>query len=241
MKKRLLATLQFESTKSYEENLKTLSDLIKETPDNAIVLAPEVCLTNFDYENFEAASTFSNKAMDKLLALSKNRIIVLSVIEKREDGKFYNVAKVLHEEKTVHEQCKNKLFKLGDEHKYFSAGRDEKLSLFEIDGIKLGLMICFELRFKNYWQDLEGADIIMIPARWGKNRSDNFEVLTESLAIMNQCYVMAADASNEDCTSMSGIISPFGKAARNGNTLCLLNPYDKQEIRRMRRYLDVGI
>jgi hypothetical protein len=58
---------------------------------------------------------------------------------------------------------------------------------------------------------------------------------------MNQCYVLAADASNEDCTSMSGIITPFGKTARNGNALCLLSTYDKQEIRKMRKYLDVGI
>ncbi len=241
MQKRLLCTLQFETTDNYEKNLKTLIDLINETPDGTIVLAPEVCLTNFDYEHFEAASAFSSKALEILRPLSKNRIIALTVIEKRENGKFYNVAKVLYQEKLVHQQCKNKLFKLGDEHKHFSAGKDDKLSLFEIEGIKFGLMICFELRFKQYWQDLEGADIILVPSRWGKNRSENFKVLTESLAVMNQCYVLGADASNEDTTSMSGIISPFGKAVRNGNTLCLLSEYDKQEIRRMRRYLDVGI
>ena len=241
MAKRLLATLQFKSTNDYQDNLETLVDLIEETPDDTIILAPEVCLTDFDYEHFEASSAFSAKAIDRLLPLSKTRIIVLTVIEKRENGKFFNVAKVLHKEKVVHEQCKNRLFKLGDEHKHFSAGKEERLPLFEIDGIKFGLMICFELRFKTYWQDLEGADIILIPARWGKNRAENFRVLTESLAVMNQCYVLGADASNDDCTSMSGIISPFGKAVRNGNALCLLSPYDKQEIRRMRRYLDVGI
>ncbi len=241
MTKRLLATLQFESTNDYEQNFQTLCSLVEETPEGSIILAPEVCLSGFDYEHFEAASAFSSKAIERLLPLSKTRIIALTVIEKRENGKFFNVAKVLHQEKIIHEQAKNRLFKLGDEHKYFTAGKDEKLSLFEINGLTFGLMICFELRFKSYWQDLEGADIILIPARWGKNRTENFRVLSEALAIMNQCYVMAADASNEDCTSMSGIISPFGKAARNGNALCLLSPYDKQEIRRMRRYLDVGI
>lgn len=240
-KTRYLATLQFESTDNYDNNLSILIDLIEQTPDNAIVLAPEVCLTNFDYEYFEAASSFSAKAIEQLLKLSKERIIALSVIEKRENGKFYNVAKVLHNKNVVHEQCKNRLFKLGDEHKYFSQGKDEHLLLFEIDGIKFGLMICFELRFKQYWQDLEGADIILLPARWGKNRTENFQTLTESLAVLNQCYVLASDASNEDCTAMSGIITPFGKVVRNGNALCLMSTYDKQEIRRMRRYLDVGI
>ena len=241
MQNRFLATLQFETTPDYEHNLKTLLKLIEKTPDNAIVLAPEVCLTDFDYENFEAAAAFSSKALKTLLPLSRERIITLTLIEKDENGKFYNVAKVLHGEKVVHEQYKHKLFKLGNEHKYFTAGKDEHLSFFEIEGITFGLMVCFELRFKSYWQDLEGADIILVPARWGNIRSDNFRVLSESLAIMNQCYVLAADASNEECTSMSGIISPFGEALRNGNNLCLLHSYDKQEIRRMRRYLDVGI
>ena len=241
MGKRFLSTLQFSSAENYEENLHTLITLIEETPENSIVLAPEVCLTGFDYEHFEAASAFSLKAIDKLLKLSKERIITLTVIEKRENGKFFNIAKVMHKEKVVHEQSKNMLFKLGDEHKHFTAGKDKNFKLFEVDGIKFGLMICFEMRFKNYWIDLEGADIILAPSRWGKNRTENFRVMTEALAVMNQCYVLGADASNEDCTSMSGIITPFGKAARNGNNLCLITEYDKQEIRRMRRYLDVGI
>jgi len=240
-RKQPLATLQFESTNNYEHNLKILIELIKQTPDNAIVLAPEVCLTDFDYERFEEAAVFSTHAIDELLKLSKDRIITLTVIEKQNDGTFFNIAKVLHNNKIVHEQCKNKLFNLGDEHKYFSESKEEKLSLFEINGIKFGLLICFELRFKKFWQDLEGADIILVPARWGKIRSQNFTVLTEALAVMNQCYVMASDASSEDCTSMSGIISPFGESFRNGNALCLISQYNKQEIRRMRRYLNVGI
>ena len=239
--KQSLATLQFESTNNYKHNLKTLIELIQQTPDNSIVLAPEVCLTDFDYERFEEAALFSTHAIDELLRLSKDRIITLTVIEKQDDGTFYNVAKVLHNMTIVHEQNKSRLFNLGDEHKYFAEGKEGKRSIFEINGIKFGLLICFELRFNQYWKDLEGADIILVPSRWGKARSQNFAVLTQALAIMNQCYVMASDASSDDCTSMSGIISPFGESARNGNDLCLVKPYDRQEIYTMRRYLNVGI
>lgn len=238
---RLLCTLQFESTDDYEHNLATLAGLIKQTPANAVVLAPEVCLSGFDYEHFEAAALFSAKALKELLPLSQERIIAFTLIEKNEKGEFFNVAKVLHKKSVVHEQPKNRLFKLGDEDKYFTQGRDKSLCLFEIDGIKFGLLICFELRFKQYWQDLEGADIILVPSRWGKTRAEHFIVLTEALAVLNQCYVMGADAANEECAGMSGIVSPFGKDARNGNALCLSVPYDTQEIRRMRRYLNVGI
>jgi len=236
-----LVTLQFSSGSNYQQNLQALVKLIDEAPQKSVILAPEVCLTDFDYANFEEAASFSKHAIQKLLVLSQTKIIILTVIEKREDGKFYNVAKVLFQEKLVHEQCKNELFALGEEKKYFSSLNNLHLPLFEVDGIKFGLLVCFELRFKKYWMDLEGADIILVPARWGKIRTENFRVLTQALAVINQCYLLCADASNEDCTSMSGIISPFGKEVRNGNALCLIQEYDKQELRKMRRYLDVGI
>lgn len=241
MEKRSLCTLQFASTDSYEENLRLLLEQIEQTPSNAVVLAPEVCLTGFDYAHFEAAALFSLKAVDALLKEANERIIALTLIEKKQNGEFFNVAKVLHKGIVVHEQAKNRLFRLGDEHKYFTPGQEKRLPIFEIDGIRFGLLICFELRFKDYWQDLEGADIILVPARWGKNRADNFTQLVEALAVMNQCYVMAADASNEENSAMSRIVSPFGKSSANGNALCLCLAYDQQEIRRMRRYLDVGI
>lgn len=241
MTQKFLSTLQFSSTKNYEQNLQTLITLINDTPENGIVLAPEVCLTDFDYARFDEAASFTKSAIEELLPLSKNKIIILTLIEKRKNGKFYNVAKVMYKENIVHEQCKKELFTLGEETQYFTALEDESPTIFEVEGIKFGLLVCFELRFKKYWMDLEGADIILVPARWGKLRADNFKVLTQALAIMNQCYVLGADASNEDCTRMSGIITPFGNASLNGNALCLTSTYDKQELRKMRRYLDVGI
>lgn len=240
MATRPLCTLQFASTQNHEGNLNTLIQLIEQTPSNAIVLAPEVCLSDFDYEHFNEAAQFTPYALDKLLALCKDRIVCLTVIEQGEDGKFYNRAKVLHQQTLVHEQGKHQLFKLGDEHHYFSPS-EEQVQIFEVDGIRFGLLICFELRFKRYWQALEGADIILVPARWGKLRSDNFSTLSQALAVINQCYVMASDASNEGCTSRSSITTPFGEITFNGNDSCLLQHYDRHEIKKMRRYLDVGI
>ncbi len=239
-KERSLTSLRFTTTSDYNENLSTLLDLIKQTPDNAIVVAPEVCLTNFDYENFEAAADFTPIALSRLFKAIGERVFIITLIEHRSDG-IYNVAKVLHKGKVVHEQAKAHLFAFGGEHDYFKEGSDDEIVLFEVDGIKMGLVICFELRFKQLWKKLEGAEIIAIPAQWGKLRSDNFVTLTEALAIINQCYVVASDTSNEEMTGQSGIITPFGVATRNGNEACLSVDYDKKEVRKMRRYMDVGI
>ena len=238
--KRPVATLRFATLPDYTTNLDTLVTALESLPSNAVVVAPEVCLTGFDYEHFDAAAAFAQKALERLLALPGEQILVLTMIERREDG-IYNVAKVLHRGRVVHEQAKVKLFKLGDEHSHFSPGSEEEIVPFEIEGIRLGILICFELRFKSLWQQLEGCDIIAVPAQWGRLRSEHFVTLSEALAVMNQCYVLASDAANEETSGQSGIISPFGAVQRNGNVLCLEGEYSQKEVQRMRRYLDVGI
>ena len=235
-----LCSLTFVTTSSYEANLQTLINLIKETPENSVVVAPEVSLTGFDYERFDAAVAFAPYAVDAIKKAVGKRIVILTVIEKIDD-KIYNMAKVFHKGEIVHQRGKARLFHFGKEHNYFFEENDEKIELIEVAGIKLGVLVCFELRFKELWQRLEGADIIAVPSWWGVLRSEHFKVLTQSLAIMNQCYVIASDSANKECTKLSGIITPFGVEERNENRACLEVIYDKKEVQSMRRYLDVGI
>ena len=239
-KKRVLCSLLFDSTTNYEENLQTLLTHIKQTDDNSFIVAPEVCLTGYDYDNFEAMLAFSSYAIEEIKKVSQGKIIILSILERRENGVF-NFAKIFHNGEVVYEQAKAKLFKFGDEHKYMTAGREEDVNIVEIDGLKVGLLICFEMRFKSLWQRLEGADIIATPSWWGTLRTENFKTITQALAVINQCYVVSSDSLNEECTAMSGIIDPFGIVQRNGNKPCLELPYDEKEIRKMRKYMDVGI
>ena len=235
-----LISLLLQTGSSYEENLKQLIESIQEAPTESLIVAPEVCLSGFDYDNFEAVAEFSVTAKEALLEASKGKSIVVSMIEKREDA-FFNMLYVFHKGKVVHERAKVKLFVFGGEHNYFTAGEESDIALFEIEGVKIGVLICFELRFKELWRALEGADIIVVPAWWGVLRSEHFKVLTQALAIMNQCYVVASDSLNEECSKMSAIITPQGEVTYNGNMARLEQEYKAKEIALMRRYLDVGI
>jgi predicted amidohydrolase len=235
-----LCSLLFETTKEYGNNLKTLLELIDKTPKKSLIVAPEVCLTGFDYQNYEKALEFSHVASEALKKASKDKIVILTMLQKRGDEVF-NFAKIFHNGEIVYERAKAKLFRFGDEHKYMSEGRDEDVSIVEIEGIKIGILICFELRFKDFWQKLEGCDVIAIPSWWGALRDEHFRVLTQSLAIINQCYIVASDSQNEECTKLSGIIRPHGEDERNRDRACLEMEYNKKEILSMRRYMDVGI
>jgi omega-amidase len=183
---------------------------------------------------------FADRATQEIEKASQNRTIILTIMQK-EQGDIFNFVKVFHKGKVVYQRAKARLFRFGDEDKYMSEGLDESIQTIELDGVKIALLICFELRFKELWRRVEGADVIAIPSWWGVLREEHFKTLTQALAIMNQCYVVASDSANEECTKMSGIITPQGKVARNGNKPCLELLYDKKEIALMRRYMDVGI
>jgi len=235
-----LTSLLFETTPDYEHNLQTLLTLITQTKEKTLLVAPEVCLTSYDYENMEAMVAFAPHAIEEIQKVSFGKIIILTMLERR-DGEVYNFAKVFHNGKVVYERAKAKLFKFGDEHKYMQEGSVEDFKIVEVDGIKLAVFICFELRFKELWCKSEGADVIAVPSWWGTLRTEHFKIFTQALALTNQCYVVASDSKNEECTKMSGIITPQGVATRNEDAPSLSLPLEKKEIQLMRRYMDIGI
>ena len=235
-----LCSLLFETTPDYNTNLQTLLKLVDECDEKSLIVAPEVCLTAYDYDNFDEVLEFASVANEAIKKASKDKIIILTIIE-RKDGEVFNFAKIFHNGEIVYERAKARLFRFGDEHKYMSEGRDEDIRIVEVDGIKIAIFICFELRFKELWQKSEGADVIAVPSYWGVLRTEHFEVITQALAIINQCFVVASDSMDSECTKMSGIISPHGKVDRNRNKPCLEVPYSTKEIEVMRRYMDVGI
>ena len=173
-KKELIA-LQFPFFEDkYEENLEKLIAHIQKAPKGSVVVAPELCLTNFSFDKMQEAAEFGKSALKKLLKLSQDKVIAFTLTEKI-DGKFYNSAKILLGGKIMHTQPKVKLFKFGDEDKYFQEGSEENIKIIKIDGLKYAILICFEIRFIKFWERLQGADIILIPALWGKLEKSNLK------------------------------------------------------------------
>lgn len=240
MKKELISLQLAYFEDSYEQNLKNIEKLIIEAPKGAIITAPELCLTNFSFSQMEKAANFGKTALKRVQELSKDKVICFTLTEEN-NGKFYNCLKIVANGKIIHSQPKIELFKLGDEDIYFQKGDEKDIKIIEHKGIKFGAMICFELRFIRFWERLKGADIILIPALWGKLRKENLETLSRALAVANQCFVVVANSSNDDMASSSAIITPFGKMIKDDRKKTLKLNADLREIKKMRRYLDVGL
>jgi len=231
-----VVALQLPTHKRYQENLDTLLEHLTTYQDKHIIVTPEVFLTAFDYEHMTTAAKFSASALKQLKKEVDEQIVIITLI--LEDGDdFVNQAVVIHKHKVIHRQNKVKLFKLGDEDLYFRAGKKKKVQPFMIEGVKYALLICFELRFKELWEQIEGADVVLMPSRWGKARKSHLEILARALAVMNQCYVVLANSADTDMASSSAIISPTGDVTMDDTLDAIEGTIDFREIKKMRRYI----
>ncbi|PAF46733.1 carbon-nitrogen hydrolase family protein [Helicobacter sp. 12S02232-10] len=237
--KRLYA-LQIKTRQDFEVNLAQIGDLIQKCPQDSIVLTPEVVFSGFAYQRMEEASDFSKKVTEYLLKISNDKSIITTMIEKN-GNYFYNNLKVFHKGEVIHKQAKHKLFLLGEEHLHFQAGNIEEITPFFIDGIQCGALNCFELRFIDLWKRICGAEIIFVPAQWGKARKDHYETLTKALAIANQAFVVASDSANDQMAKGSAIITPYGLVYKDDGREIVSLEADLNEVNKMRKYIHIGL
>ena len=190
-----LIALQIKTSQDFTKNLEHLKELIIKCPNDSIILAPEIVLSGFCYNKMQEAADFSIIAIEQIKKLALNKTIALTLITKKDD-KFFNTLYIFDKQEIIHTQSKVKLFPLGNELENFSAGYKEDIKIIEINGIKIATLICFELRFPELWQKVLGADIILNPAMWGIKRKDHYETISKSLALVNQCFVLAANSAD---------------------------------------------
>lgn len=235
-----LIALQVKTTEDFSKNLEHLKELIIKCPKNSIILAPEIALSGFCYDRMQEASDFSIIAIKQLQELAINKTIALTLITKK-DEQFFNTLYIFDKQKIIHTQSKIKLFPLGNELEHFAAGDKEDIKIIEINGLKIATLICFELRFPELWQKVAGADIILNPAMWGLKRKDHYETISKSLALVNQCFVIASNSADSNMAKGSAIISPFGNVFKDDEKEIIVQKVDLDEISKVRKYINIGL
>ena len=94
----------------------------------------------------------------------------------------------------------------------------EDVVLADFDGVKVGLTICYDLRFPEIYRMLRarGAQVLCVPAAFTERTGrDHWEVLLRARAIENQSYVLAPGQWGEHFKGRrsygrSMIIDPWG-------------------------------
>lgn len=186
------------------ENFAKITDLIEKNFKRGtdIIVLPEFCNIGFKPNIFrELAEELNNSEtiefLSELAQKYNTNIIGGSFISKR-INKFYNTCPVINRDgELIATYDKMHLFSYYGckEGEYLTKG--EKPVMIDIDGIKIGLSLCYEIRFPELYRAYRkaGADLLINMAAWPKSRAIHWEALSKARAIENQCFMVALTQS----------------------------------------------
>ena len=93
----------------------------------------------------------------------------------------------------------------------------KNIGLVEIENVKIGIGICFDLRFPEYFRELtkNGANIIFLPAHFRENTgSKAWNILPKARAMENQIYFCACNQTGEGLCGNSKVIDYEGNIVK---------------------------
>ncbi len=238
-----LAVLQFRPFFGrVEENLKKVLEMLRYVKDGSFVLLPEMWQCGFDYQNLEKHADATHEVLQELIRVSKEkRLTVVGTYPLKVNEGIHNSAIVVDKGNIAGVRHKIKLFPLYEEQKYFLPGNENPL--FEVSGVKLGILICFELRFPELSWSLREAKLLLVPAMWGSKRKEHLKVLSRARAIENQCFLMLSNAwgevGGEEYGGSSAIYNPWGEVlafSERGDSLLQVE-VDLEDTQRVRNLI----
>ena len=95
-------------------------------------------------------------------------------------------------------QDKRHLYAHGGEDLFFQPANERHI--FEYKGVKILLLVCYDLRFPVWARNQSGSDydIILVVANWPDIRIQYWDALIAARATENQCYIAAVNCVGND-------------------------------------------
>ncbi|WP_170121557.1 carbon-nitrogen hydrolase family protein [Saccharopolyspora spinosa] len=124
---------------------------------------------------------------------------VLGLLERGTDGYVYNTALALGPAGTLGHYRKQHIPFMGAD-RFVAPGDDGAPRVFDTPFGRVGMMICFDLRFPESARELAlaGADIIVMPTAWPASATLLAELVTRVRAWENRVFLAIADRPDEE-------------------------------------------
>jgi predicted amidohydrolase len=237
-----------------EQNLRRIDGWMARAADAGARLAvfPECALTGYFLTRPEAervAETASGPRSRALqTACARYRLIAaVGTIERAEDGSLYNAALLVGPEGLLAVYRKTHLLCLGVD-RFLSRG-PQPPRVVPTDQGRLGLLICYDLRFPEPMRALalDGAQVILLPTAWPASAVFYPDFLVRARALENGVYLAAANRAGEErgqpFLGRSLIVGPDGEVlaeARGDEETMLVAEVDPSHSDAKRRVFRPG-
>ena len=155
--------------KDIEQNLQVIETLLRDVKADIMVL-PELALTGYYFEEKASLMSLSKEAINlnvierlRKLADARKMTLVIGLSEIEEES-LYNTVYVIDQRGVV---GKHRKINLTNNETIFTRG--ETVEVINVNGIKLGIAICFETWFPEMFRLLvnKAADLIVCPSNFG--------------------------------------------------------------------------
>ena len=213
-----------------EANLRKIRDFSARAKEGGaeLVVFPELAETGYSMPVIQRCATpWTEGAVPRLRKMAQDlSIAVICGVSERDGASIYNSQIFIDANgKVAGSYRKTHLFTgtpIGEDE-CFSPGNEFKS--FPFGGLRLGLSICYDLRFPEVYRALaleEEVNVFILSSAWPFPRLEHFRILVAARAIENQSYMIASNRVGTDegvtCCGSSAIIDPYGVILASAST-----------------------
>jgi omega-amidase len=185
-----------------------------------LIVFPEMVDTGYSMPAIqEHATSWNEGTVPKLQETAKElSVAILAGVSDRDSSRVYNSQALIDANgKIIAKYRKTHLVTAAplDERPYFTAG--DGFASCKIDKFNLGLGICYDLRFPEFYRTLalnHGTNVLINSSAWPFPRVEHLRILALARAIENQSYLILANRVGTDdgvtFCGTSAIIDPYG-------------------------------
>jgi len=167
--------------------------------DTDLVVLPEMFTTGFTMKPESHAEAAEGETRDWLLAQARALdAAVGGSVAVNEHGRFYNRFMLATPAGDCYHYDKRHLFRMGGEHRHYSAG--SHALLVEWRDLRICPLVCYDLRFPVWGRrrpELD-YDLAIYPANWPAARRHAWNTLLRARAIENQAFVAGINRVGND-------------------------------------------
>lgn len=196
-----------------------------------LIVLPEVFNIGVDHKELRKLAEpipdgITTQTMIELAKKHNTNVIAGSYIELLPDGDYRNACVVINRQgEIIGKYHKIHLFNYqgSEESKFVSPGN--KAVIVQTDIGKIGLTICYDIRFPELYRTLNegGAEIITNVAAFANTKYDHWVTLNKARAIENLVYVISVNQCGRvdikrQNLGMSMVINPWGDVIASAGT-----------------------
>lgn len=207
--------------KDKEYNKKKCASLIKKAAVDLVdlIIFPEMTLTGCPKDVSDIVEDEADSATITFFRQTAKKYgvaVIFGVALKGKKGMNRNMAFLVNKTgRAVSKYQKMHPFSFDNEHKNFSGGKE--LSLFKLNGVKMALVICYDLRFPGLFEAIAkyGPEAIIVIASWPKVRVKHWRILLQARSLDTQAYVIGVNRAGRspvnEYNGYSSVYSPNGE------------------------------